>query len=711
MKKRGLAFLLSLMLVLGLCPVAAWAGTEEVEVSFTAQSGGSFLMAPQRGVTVSAGLAEAYGLSDQVTGGVSVLDVLVKTHEIMLEDAFTRETVGDYLALTDSGFVTKLFGETTSANGFILNGGYAMKDGLGTTVTTQEVANGDQVDFFIYQDQSSWSDQLSWFCVNGQFSDTITAKPGAQVDLTLKGISYMYAYLYPTADAMHSAGTSQRSAQLAWVDAQGQLSPLASGLTDDNGAVTITMPQEEGTYWLSAAKTGSYEPLIRTLTKVVVTQDAPEIDPCTLSALSVTDYATFPAWLTLEPAFSPDTLTYTTPEVAYNSIAYLRMLYVNAVPTDPTATITASLNGTEKTLTAGQNANFNGMVPGTNTLTITVTVGSAQKTYTVTVPMAFDPATVAAAQPVMDKIAALGTITRDSQAAIEEARSAYDALTDVQKAAVKNYQTLVDAEAALAVILENEAAAQAVADKIAAIGTVTKDSKVAIDAARSAYDALTDEQKVLVPAGTLKILTDAEARYAALTAPITPVGPKPAQPETPVEPQEPEVPQSPAFSDVPDGSWYESAVATVCEKGLMTGTGAGKFSPMAETSRGMIVTILARMEGVDTAAGETWYAAGQAWAVQAGISDGTDMTGNITREQLAAMLYRYARIKGLDVSKTASLSAYVDSASVSSWAVSAMEWAVGSGLIQGSAGQLNPQGNAMRAETAVILTRFAQLAQ
>ena len=649
MKKRGLALLLSLMLVLSLCPAAAWAAAGEVEVSFTAQSGGIFLMAPQRGVAVDPGLAEFYQLPDQVTNGVSVLDVLVKAHEVLLGDAFAPETAGDYLAVSSSGFVTKLFGETTSANGFILNGGYAMKDGKGTTVTSQEVADGDQVDFFIYQDQSSWSDQLSWFCVSGQFTDTVTAKPGAQVNLTLKGIGYMSAYLYPTADAMHGAGTPQRSAQLAWVDSQGQLSPLASGLTDDNGAVTVTMPQEEGTYWLSAKKPGSYEPLILTLTKVVVTQDAPEVDPCALSALSVTDFDNLPAWLTLEPAFSPDTLTYTTPEVAYNSVAYLRMLYVNATPTDPNATITASLNGTEKTLTAGQNTNFSGMVPGDNILTITVTVGTAQKIYTVTVPMAFDPATVAAAQPVIDQIAA--------------------------------------------------------------IGTVTKDSKTAIDAARSAYDALTDEQKALVPAETLKLLTDAEARYAALIAPITPVGPKPAQPETPAQPQEPEAPQAPAFADIPTGSWYESAVAAVCEKGLMTGTSAEHFSPMADTSRGMIVTILARMEGVDTAAGETWYSAGQAWAIQAGISDGTNMAGSITREQLAAMLYRYAQSKGLDVSAAAQLDAYADSASVSSWARSAMEWAVGAGLIQGSAGQLAPQGTAMRAETAVILARFAQLAQ
>ena len=190
--------------------------------------------------------------------------------------------------------------------------------------------------------------------------------------------------------------------------------------------------------------------------------------------------------------------------------------------------------------------------------------------------------------------------------------------------------------------------------------------------------------------------------------PITPPTPsKPTKPSTkPTD--EPAKPDASKFVDVSKNNWYFDAVQYVLESGLMNGTSANEFSPNADTTRGMIVTILARMEGVNTSGGATWYTAGRAWAMENGISDGTNMEGKITREQLAAMLYRYAKMKGYDVSASASLSGYADASSVSGWAKEAMQWAVGSGLIQGSGNALTPQANASRAQIATILMRFAQ---
>ena len=155
-------------------------------------------------------------------------------------------------------------------------------------------------------------------------------------------------------------------------------------------------------------------------------------------------------------------------------------------------------------------------------------------------------------------------------------------------------------------------------------------------------------------------------------------------------------------------SWYYDGVKFVCGKGLMNSTGANRFSPNANTTRGMILTILARIEGVDTS-GTPWYAAGQKWAMANGISDGTNMEGEITREQLAAMLYRYAKLKGYDVSASADLSGCSDAAKVNTYAVDAMRWAVAEGLIQGMGGKLNPQSTATRAQVATILMRFLEL--
>ena len=188
--------------------------------------------------------------------------------------------------------------------------------------------------------------------------------------------------------------------------------------------------------------------------------------------------------------------------------------------------------------------------------------------------------------------------------------------------------------------------------------------------------------------------------------------PTPVIPVTPSEPaKNPFNPNAgkTGFVDVSGTAWYASAVNYVVDKGLMNGTGEDKFSPNADTTRGMIVTVLARLDGKNTA-GTPWFAAGQRWAMEYEISDGTNMTGAITREQLVAMLFRYAVKNGLEaVTLSENLTQFTDASDISAWAVSAMQWAVGQGLIQGSNGQLRPQANASRAEVATILMRFCEL--
>lgn len=313
-----------------------------------------------------------------------------------------------------------------------------------------------------------------------------------------------------------------------------------------------------------------------------------------------------------------------------------------------------------------------------------------------------------AADDVIEKINAIGKVTLESKTAIEAARAAYNALTNDQKLLVENYDVLTAAEAELARLeaeakdkADREAAAQ-VDEMIERLFPVTRYSGPAIRMARAAYEALTEDQKALVK--HYDDLVKAEAEFAAIP-PITPVGPsKPSKPSTP-DTSKDNLP----FTDVASGSWYYDGVKYVCDNGLMNGTSANEFNPNANTTRSMIVTILARMEGVNTSGGATWYTAGRAWAMENGISDGTNMEGKITREQLAAMLYRYAKMKGYDVSASASLSGYTDASSVSGWATDAMRWAVSAGLINGrTATTLAPQGNATRAEVASILMRFMQ---
>ena len=311
-----------------------------------------------------------------------------------------------------------------------------------------------------------------------------------------------------------------------------------------------------------------------------------------------------------------------------------------------------------------------------------------------------------AADDVTEKIKEIDKVTLESKTAIEAARAAYNALTNDQKLLVKNYDVLTAAEAELARLeaeakdkADREAAAQ-VDEMIERLFPVTRYSGPAIRMARAAYEALTEDQKALVT--RYNDLVRAEKEYAAIP-PLTPS--TPAKPSQKPDTSKDNLP----FTDVTSGSWYYDGVKYVCDNGLMNGTSANEFNPNANTTRSMIVTILARMEGVNTSGGETWYARGREWSMGAGISDGTNMTGKITREQLAAMLYRYAKLKGYDVSASADISGYTDASSVSSWATDAMRWAVSAGLINGrTATTLAPQGNATRAEVASILMRFMQ---
>ena len=243
----------------------------------------------------------------------------------------------------------------------------------------------------------------------------------------------------------------------------------------------------------------------------------------------------------------------------------------------------------------------------------------------------------------------------------------------------------------------DQAAADKVTDLIAAIGTVTKDSGDKIAAARAAYDKLTAAQKELV--SNYHKLTAAEAEYAALTAPV-------ALP----------------FTDV-TGHWALDSIRKVYDLGLMTGTKATRFSPDTALNRAMLVTILYRLEGspavssasvyTDVATG-TWYTDAVAWAAQHGITVGYGNgkfgpKDDITREQMATILLRYAQYKSYDTTASADLRAYNDAGSISAWALEALQWANGAGLISGrSSTLLAPAGSTTRAETAVILVRFLE---
>lgn len=183
-----------------------------------------------------------------------------------------------------------------------------------------------------------------------------------------------------------------------------------------------------------------------------------------------------------------------------------------------------------------------------------------------------------------------------------------------------------------------------------------------------------------------------------------------------------ETPSKTTFNDVSANDWFASAVDYVTGKGMMNGTADNTFSPKANTTRGMVVTVLYRLENqpstsaasfTDVASG-AYYANAVAWANANGIVSGYGSgkfgpNDKVTREQLAAILYRYAQYKKYDVSGANSLDGYTDVQSVSSYAVPALQWANAAGVVTGKSGsKLDPKGNATRAEVAAMLMRFCE---
>lgn len=246
------------------------ADNDTVTVYAASQSYGAFMTAPQQ-IEVSASEAEKYGYTDMVSSGVSALDVLVKEHELIFGGDFTADTKNEYLSLSGTS-VAKIFGVETYSNGFLLNGGYP-NDGTestyggynGTTVSTQEVKDGDKLDFFIYQDESYYSDKYTWLD---------TSVSGKNVEITAKGAMVMYGYTCKTPDDFKASAAALCGTGLAWVDENGGLTPIDGVVTDDDGKAQITLPDYDVHYITAVGTDDSDSPVIMN-SVIVKAEDEP----------------------------------------------------------------------------------------------------------------------------------------------------------------------------------------------------------------------------------------------------------------------------------------------------------------------------------------------------------------------------------------------------------------------------------------------------
>ena len=334
-------------------------------------------------------------------------------------------------------------------------------------------------------------------------------------------------------------------------------------------------------------------------------------------------------------------------------------------------------------------------------------------------------------------------ITEESKQSIDAARAAYAALTEAQKWLVRNYARLVQAEADYAALTHGHtfgawsSNGNGTHSRICSCGAVETEpcscSTEVLEEAGCTEKGLlrrictlcawqTEEEiptlghdwgdwRVEVPATCFADGTEFQTCARC------------GQTQERTIPEDSSACPSKSFSDVNPKLWYHEGIDYVVAAGLMNGTGKSAFSPEGGMTRGQLVTVLYRREGTPAVSGASpfadvrpgrYYTEAVQWAAEHSIVTGTTATrfnpeGRITREQIATILFRYAQYKGIDTTPSGSLNSYQDGKRISTYAKTAMSWAVGSGLIQGVEGnRLAPQNSAIRAQVATILMRFCK---
>lgn len=621
-----------------------------IHATISMQAENMFIMVPTR-VEVSSDLAERYGYADDVTDGVSALDVLVKYHELTFGEDFTKDSKSDYLVVSN-GTITTVNGEKTSAFSFAVNGEFPCdKNGeyntqygyTGYTISQTPVVEDGTVEFFFYQDTSMYMDYYTWFTdTDGNRLDTFTVQAGTDFTLGMDG--YMYAYgggLKPEDRVTHGAALDPEDIQICTVGEDGTLTPVEGKVIGENGQVTLSFAAA-GSYVLSAMGdelTNIFSPWLPVTVTAAPKSSNADVNSVTVAGVEAT-------------AGENNTYTVTLP-----------------YGTDVTA-------GSFVIVTSDSGATVGALTNEGNVWTFTVTAedGVTSKTYTVTVSFTEAP---------KSNDAGVSSITVAGFKAVAGANNSYTVTVP--------YGTVV---------------------KTGSFVIVTRHPRAAVSALTNTRNiwsfTVTAEDGVTTAVYTVTVNT------AALPEPITPGvdNKKPAS--------KPEVKLP--FTDVSTSDWFYDDVAFVYENGLFSGTDSRSFSPNASMTRAMLVTVLYRLEGEPTVTGRSsftdvrsgaYYEKAVIWAAANGIVTGTDSTSfspdaKVTREQLAAILYRYAQYRKLDTDASAKLNSFTDADSVSAYASEALGWAVSEGLINGASGKLMPKGDATRAQVAAILHRFVK---
>ncbi len=720
-KKILVALLVVATLFMFSVGVSAADNAAETTVTVSLQIGEDILLAPTE-TAVDAEKAESCGYPDAVDSaeGASALDALVTVHEMVYTD-FAADPKA-YLEVAESGMVTKVYGEETYSFCFMINGEASHSDvesaygGYESYMVNQAViADGDDVDFALSVDPY-YMDNAVWFMQDGKRIDSLSVVPGESVKLQLQGYAFMWYSSYGTESIVNEHMTPIEEVQLAEVTvAEGGnviLEPLDFDATDEDGYTKISF-DENGTHLITALVTDEengfygFYPFLKVdvvdPVETVVTMTMQDGENILIPPMDLTVYAdmaeSFGYNDTVSPAESVSVL---------DVLVYAHWLTYEGFDANPEDYLKVAESGMVSRVYGEDTYNFCFMVNGEASHSDVESPYGGYESYLV------NQAPVSAGDRVEFALA-VDPYYMDNAVWFMQDGKKVDALR---------------AKVGEDIALQLQGYAFMWYSSYGTESIVNEYMEPIEGAELTCLNA--DEDGAVVPEG-LEVTTDEEGNVTVnfdepgvytLSANVNNeeygfYGFHPFITVTVVDPID-----YSAMKDLKAGAWYKEFVQKMLENGYMNGTSSTTFAPDSTLTRAMFVTLLYRAAGqpavpfaapFEDVSDDDYFAAAVDWAYETGIVNGMSETkfspnGNITREQMSAILDRYAQAYGIVLPDDQGEAAFSDADKISSWAKDSVTALAKAGIINGMGdGTFAPKKTATRAQAAKILCVFLGL--
>ncbi|HMM06142.1 MAG TPA: S-layer homology domain-containing protein [Clostridiales bacterium] len=719
MKKmnKNIVFALVVMaLVLCFSMGAAAATAVDAEVTLDVQSAGAFVL-PYQTVTVNSNLAEEYGYTDALAASeqVSALDVLVKMHELIYGDAFTTANCTDYLNVP-SGWISKALEEQTTGWSFAVNGECAHSEVeippygyMGLAINQTPVVDGDVCELMKNQDTVEYADQYLWFLQDNAKVTSLDVLAGSAIDLQLGGYPFMAKGTFGTAAILADHLSALSGVQLALMNEDGTLTAIPEAVTDEDGDVSLSF-DDCGSYTVVATVPASSE--TKAFLSVLTVNVHQAVKASVYTDVQMAGAFTLPYQMVRVSSDLAESYGYVDSVPFWENVSGMdvlvkihKMVYGDAFTAETSRDyLDVTESGWIKKVLEEDEGSWSIIFNGECAHTDVVSSYGGYEALSVnqTAVFAYDVVEFVAYQDLTEYADQCIWLTCDEErvdavfAPVGEditfslASYAFAAYSHYgTEAIIDDYLTVLSG-AQLAVMNQK--------------GELTDIDDAVTDADGNVTISFNEEGAYTVVAYLPE--ESADKAFMAVVSVNAYIAKDAAK-----------------MTDLVPGAWYTESVSAMLSQGLMKGVSETRFEPNATLTRGMFVTMLYRYAGSPNSVeasftdvkATAYYAAAVSWAYENEITNGVTATkfapnDNITREQMATMILRFASVVGLDLPSGDGSALFDDDSTISPYAKDAVYSLAKAGVIKGMGhNKFAPKETATRAQAAEIIYRLQNL--